>query len=60
MRTYGIAQSKVLVCAVNRRGVTGPARLDLVSGDLCALSDRFVDVQGLVSNDRYVVRNNFV
>ncbi len=55
MRTYGIAQSEILVCAVNRRGVTGPTRLDLVSGDLCALSDRFVDVQGLVANERYVV-----
>jgi len=55
MRTYGIAGSEVLACAVNRRGVTGPARLDLRSGDLCALSDRFVDVQGMVANDRYAV-----
>jgi len=55
MRTYGFADEQRVVCAVNRQGVTRPALLDLRSGELRDLSDRFVEVQGLVVDQRCAV-----
>jgi dipeptidyl aminopeptidase/acylaminoacyl peptidase len=50
MRTYGFLDEARVVCAVNRHGVTSHALLDTQSGNLHDFSDRFVEVQGLVTN----------